>query len=139
MTQVTLLGLVAGVMTTVSFLPQLFKVWRSKSASDLSFVMLLILTMGIFLWLIYGLLIQDIAMILTHSVSLILSSLILMCKVKYQRQERRRQRQAAQWAQLPASAQAAHRPHSCTVSPPVRSSQPRQGDGESAVSLPRAS
>lgn len=88
MTHVTVLGMVAGVMTTVSFLPQLFKVWRSKSASDLSFFMLLILNTGMLLWLIYGILIQDIAVIMTHSVSLILASLILGFKLKYQHAQR---------------------------------------------------
>ncbi len=92
MTHVTILGMVAGVMTTVSFLPQLFKVWRSKSASDLSFFMLLILNTGMLLWLVYGILIEDIAVIMTHSVSLILASLILGFKVKYQYEQRRQAR-----------------------------------------------
>ncbi len=92
MTHVTVLGMVAGVMTTVSFLPQLFKVWRSKSASDLSFVMLFILNTGMLLWLIYGFLINDIAVIITHSVSLVLASMILVFKVKYQYIQPRRRR-----------------------------------------------
>lgn len=89
MSPITVLGMVAGVMTTVSFLPQLFKVWRSKSASDLSFFMLLILNTGMLLWLIYGILIHDIAVILTHSVSLILASLILGFKIRFQLAQQR--------------------------------------------------
>ena len=92
MSPITVLGMVAGVMTTVSFLPQLFKVWQSKSASDLSFVMLLILNVGMLLWLIYGILIHDIAVILTHSISLILASLILGLKLRFQLVQQRRVR-----------------------------------------------
>ncbi len=83
MNTVTLLGLVAGTLTTVSFLPQLFKIWHSKSASDLSFVMLLILNTGVFLWLVYGVLISDMAVIVTNSVTLILACVILGFKVRY--------------------------------------------------------
>lgn len=83
MNTVTLLGLVAGALTTVSFLPQLFKIWQSKSASDLSFVMLLILNTGVFLWLVYGFLIGDTAVIVTNSLTLILACVILGFKLKY--------------------------------------------------------
>lgn len=84
MNSASMLGLVAGVLTTVSFLPQVFKIWRSKSASDLSFVMLLILNTGVLLWLVYGFMINDMAVIWTNAATLILSSLILGFKVKYQ-------------------------------------------------------
>jgi MtN3 and saliva related transmembrane protein len=84
MNSASMLGVVAGFLTTVSFLPQVFKIWRSKSASDLSFVMLLILNTGVFLWLVYGFMIKDVAVIWTNGATLILSSLILGFKVKYQ-------------------------------------------------------
>jgi MtN3 and saliva related transmembrane protein len=84
MNSASMLGLVAGVLTTVSFLPQVFKIWRSKSASDLSFVMLLFLNTGVLLWLVYGFMIKDVAVIWTNAATLILSSMILGFKVKYQ-------------------------------------------------------
>ncbi|MFM9156381.1 MAG: SemiSWEET family sugar transporter, partial [Dolichospermum sp.] len=51
---ITILGLVAGVLTTVAFLPQMFQIWLTKSAKDVSFVMLIIFMSGLCLWLIYG-------------------------------------------------------------------------------------
>ncbi len=49
------LGLIAGGLTTISFLPQVIKTWRSRSAKDLSFRMFGIFSVGVLLWLIYGL------------------------------------------------------------------------------------
>jgi MtN3 and saliva related transmembrane protein len=48
------LGLAAGALTTISFLPQVIKTWKSKSAKDLSFGMFGIFSLGVLLWLIYG-------------------------------------------------------------------------------------
>ena len=52
-----IIGLVAGILTTLAFLLQLTKTWKSKSAKDMSLVMLITVTTGVFLWLIYGVLI----------------------------------------------------------------------------------
>ncbi len=52
---VTIVGLVAGFLTTVSFLPQVLRTWKSRSTADISLVMFLIYVTGILLWLIYGL------------------------------------------------------------------------------------
>jgi MtN3 and saliva related transmembrane protein len=49
------IGFVAGALTTIAFLPQLQRTWRTKSADDMSLAMLLAFTTGVFLWLIYGL------------------------------------------------------------------------------------
>lgn len=78
-----LLGLLAGILTTVSFLPQLTKVIKTKSAKDLSLGMLLIFCIGIILWIIYGILIKSLPIILTNSATLVLVLVLLSFKAKY--------------------------------------------------------
>ena len=56
---ITLLGLTAATLTTLAFLPQVIKSWRSRETRDVSLGMFAVLTVGIILWLIYGLLIGD--------------------------------------------------------------------------------
>jgi MtN3 and saliva related transmembrane protein len=80
---ITIVGLVAGTLTTIAFLPQLTMTWRSKSAKDVSLGMFLIFCSGVFLWLIYGILIDALPIILTNTATLILSGAILMLKLKY--------------------------------------------------------
>lgn len=83
MDAITIIGLVAGTLTTIAFLPQLTMTWRSKSAKDVSLGMFLIFCSGVFLWLIYGILIDALPIILTNTATLILSGAILMLKLKY--------------------------------------------------------
>jgi MtN3 and saliva related transmembrane protein len=58
MTYIDTLGAIAAILTTVSFLPQALRIHRSKDTSAISFWMYLIFSLGVLLWLIYGLLIQ---------------------------------------------------------------------------------
>jgi len=83
MDMITIIGLVAGTLTTIAFLPQLTMTWRSKSAKDVSLGMFLIFCSGVALWLIYGILIDALPIILTNTATLILSGAILMLKLKY--------------------------------------------------------
>lgn len=80
---ITLLGLVAGTLTTAAFLPQLFKTWKSKSAGDISSIWLVAFTSGIALWLTYGLLINSLPVILSNGITLVLTLIILVFKLKY--------------------------------------------------------
>jgi len=80
---ITIIGLVAGTLTTIAFLPQLTMTWKSKSAKDVSLGMFLIFCSGVALWLIYGILIDALPIILTNTATLILSGAILMLKLKY--------------------------------------------------------
>ncbi|MBD1923261.1 SemiSWEET transporter [Microcoleus sp. FACHB-831] len=80
---VTILGLSAGTITTIAFLPQVIKVWKTKSAKDVSFVMLITFCIGVFLWLVYGILRQDVAVIAANLVTLILNLIIVWLKIKY--------------------------------------------------------
>lgn len=77
----TFIGLAAGFCTTVAFLPQVIKTWKSKSAKDLSFGMYSIFCTGVLLWLIYGILISDLPIILANAITLLLALSILMFKL----------------------------------------------------------
>ena len=78
-----LLGISAGILTTISFLPQVIKTWKSRSAKDLSLMMLLLLMLGVVLWLIYGLLVMDAAIIYTNSMVLAMSMVMLFFKMRF--------------------------------------------------------
>jgi len=79
----TILGFVAGVLTTLSFVPQVYKAWRSKRCDDLSWGMLLAFATGVALWLVYGLLIWAMPIIVANAVTLALVLAILALKVRY--------------------------------------------------------
>jgi len=80
---ITILGLVAGVLTTIAFLPQMFQIWLTKSAKDVSFVMLIIFMSGLCLWLIYGIIIGALPIIMANAVTLFFNLIILWLKIKY--------------------------------------------------------
>jgi MtN3 and saliva related transmembrane protein len=80
---VSWLGGLAGLLTTIAFLPQVIETYQSKSAKGLSLSMLLIFCTGVILWLSYGILRNDIAIICTNVVTLALASLLLFFKIKY--------------------------------------------------------
>ncbi|MEP7237941.1 MAG: SemiSWEET family transporter, partial [Ferruginibacter sp.] len=65
------------------FLPQVVKIWQTKSAKDLSLMMLLLLMLGVVLWLIYGLVVMSAAIIYTNSMVLGMSLIMLFFKLKY--------------------------------------------------------
>jgi MtN3 and saliva related transmembrane protein len=83
MTYVTIIGLMAGTLTTISFFPQVIKTWRSKSAKDISLTMFLSFCFGVLLWLIYGILLKDIPIIISNAITLILAGTILFFKLTY--------------------------------------------------------
>ncbi|QLE54794.1 SemiSWEET transporter [Nostoc sp. TCL26-01] len=80
---ITFLGLLAAALTTFSFLPQMWQTWQTKSAKDVSFVMLITFISGIFLWLIYGIILQSLPIILANSVTLFFNFIILWLKIRY--------------------------------------------------------
>lgn len=82
---ITLLGFAAGTLTTLSFVPQVHKAWRSKRCDDLSMGMLLAFGAGVFLWLIYGLVLRDSPIILANAVTLALILVLLWLKARYRR------------------------------------------------------
>jgi len=78
-----IIGLVAGLLNTISFIPQVIKTWRSKSAKDLSLVMFLLYCAGMLLWTIYGFMLNELPLILWNVITLVLSLVILFFKIKF--------------------------------------------------------
>lgn len=78
-----ILGFIAGSLTTISFLPQVIKTWKTKSTKDISLVMFIVFSIGVFLWFLYGICIRSIPVICANLVTLILASIILTFKIKY--------------------------------------------------------
>jgi MtN3 and saliva related transmembrane protein len=78
-----MIGYFAGILTTAAFLPQVVKTIRDKSTRDISFSMYLLFCAGIFLWLVYGLLLQDMPIIASNVVTLLLAGIILGLKSRH--------------------------------------------------------
>jgi MtN3 and saliva related transmembrane protein len=83
MDAIKILGLAAGTITSITFLPQVIQIWKTKSAKDLSLQMLLLLILGVSMWLTYGILVKDTAIIYTNSMVLTMSLIMLYFKFKF--------------------------------------------------------
>lgn len=83
MSGIQILGMMAGTITSITFLPQVIKVWKTRSAKDLSLLMLVLLMIGVSLWLVYGLVMVDAAIIYTNSMVLGMTLILLFFKIKY--------------------------------------------------------
>jgi len=83
MNQIQLVGLLAGTLTTIAFLPQVIKTWKSRSAKDLSLGMFSLFCSGVALWLWYGIMVQDIPVIAANLVTLMLASTLLFFKLRF--------------------------------------------------------
>jgi MtN3 and saliva related transmembrane protein len=71
------IGFIAAILTTVAFIPQVYKVWQTKSVSGMSLTMYLIFFCGVLLWLVYGLIINSLPMIIGNAVTIVLTLIIL--------------------------------------------------------------
>ncbi|MBS1510192.1 MAG: SemiSWEET transporter [Bacteroidetes bacterium] len=80
---IKILGLAAGTITSITFLPQVIQIWRTKSAKDLSMPMLMLLILGVSMWLTYGIIVMDAAIIYTNSMVLTMSLIMVYFKLKY--------------------------------------------------------
>ena len=78
-----IIGLMAGTITSITFLPQVIRIWKTRSAKDLSMLMMIMLIVGTSLWLSYGLMIKDAAIIYTNSMVLAMSLIMMFFKLKY--------------------------------------------------------
>ena len=78
----TIVGVLAALCTTASYLPQVMKTWQTRETGDLSLKMLLLLAAGLFLWSAYGVLNSDVVIIAANVTSLALLSSILYWKLR---------------------------------------------------------
>lgn len=83
MNTATFIGLTAAALTTLSFVPQVIKIWKLKETRDISLLMFVMLSIGILLWLVYGFLIHDMPVILANAAAFVLNMIIVFFKVKY--------------------------------------------------------
>jgi MtN3 and saliva related transmembrane protein len=83
LTLTTLIGLGAATCTTVAYVPQVIKAWRTRSTTDISMGTFLLLFVGITLWLIYGVILRDPPLILANLITLCLATTILVFKLRF--------------------------------------------------------
>lgn len=79
---VDLLGYVAGLLTTVAYLPQVLQVWRTGSTRDISLQTYLVLVAGVGLWCVYGIVVGELPIMLANGLTLLLAGTILVLKLK---------------------------------------------------------
>jgi MtN3 and saliva related transmembrane protein len=79
----SLVGLSAGFLTTIAFVPQVTKIWKTRSAKDVSLPTFIAFTIGVALWLAYGLLEREPPIIVWNAVTLVLAGAILTMKLKF--------------------------------------------------------
>ncbi len=77
------LGLVAGTLTVGSFLPQVLRTWRTRQTKDLSLGMFALLVAASSLWILYGLVRRDWAVVATNGGMVALNGLLLVAKLRY--------------------------------------------------------
>ena len=78
-----LFGYLAATLTTVSFVPQVVQIWRSKHTADISLGMYSIFTAGIAAWLVYGILLGSLPIIIANSITIVLAGSVLAMKLRY--------------------------------------------------------
>ena len=82
---IDLFGFTAALLTTIAFIPQLYKTWKTKSAEDVSLIMLILFITGLICWIIYGLKIQSIPILVANIITFIFNFSILILKITYRK------------------------------------------------------
>jgi len=77
------IGSAAATLTTVAFIPQAWKVWRTNHTADISLGMYILFTLGVALWLAYGILLESWPIIIANCVTLLLAGSVLVMKIKF--------------------------------------------------------
>lgn len=80
-----IVGFVAAFLTTSSFVPQVYKTWKTKEVADLSLVMYLAMFTGVSLWLVYGIHMNSPSMIVANSVTMLLVMIVIVFKIRYRK------------------------------------------------------
>ena len=80
---IELVGTVAAILTTVSFVPQVMRAWRTKSTNDLSLWMLLAFTAGVGLWTVYGIGLGKPPIIIANAMTFGLALILIALKLRY--------------------------------------------------------
>lgn len=80
---IDVLGYTAGAVTSLTFLPQVIKTWKAKSARDISLMMFIIAGANEVMWIVYGALLDNWVIILTNTVVLTMSLIMIYFKMQY--------------------------------------------------------
>jgi MtN3 and saliva related transmembrane protein len=83
MAWVSLMGLAAGICTTAAYVPQVLKTWRSRSTSDISLAMFLVMVTGVTLWIGYGIALHDWLIVGANAATLFLTGIVLLLKLRH--------------------------------------------------------
>ena len=77
------IGSIAAALTTVAFVPQVWKVWRTRHAHDISLGMYSLFTCGVAMWLVYGVLLGSWPIVIANSTTLLLAGAVLLMKLRF--------------------------------------------------------
>ena len=83
MTGQELIGAIAATLTTCSFLPQVWRVWRTRHTKDISLLMYALFTLGVALWLAYGILLGAWPIVIANGITLLLAGAVLVLKLRF--------------------------------------------------------
>ncbi|MEL1255410.1 SemiSWEET transporter [Flavobacterium sp. DGU38] len=86
MNYIDLIGLLAGICVTLSVIPQIIKVWKTKKVKQISLLTFGVLTFGVAVWVVYGILKNDIPVIISNSISLILNLIMVYFLLNYEKE-----------------------------------------------------
>jgi MtN3 and saliva related transmembrane protein len=76
-------GYAAGTLTAVAYVPQVWKVWSTRSAQDISLKMILVLSVGLALWCVYGIAVAQLPIIIANGISVILTLAVALAKLRF--------------------------------------------------------
>ncbi len=79
----TWIGFLAGFLTTVGFIPQVIKSYRTRHVTDVSLFQPIILLTGMAVWILYGIIQSDPAIIIANAIALLLNVFLVLLKIKY--------------------------------------------------------
>jgi MtN3 and saliva related transmembrane protein len=80
---IEIVGLIAATLTTIAYVPQVIKTWKTKEVSTLSLTMYIVMFLGVSMWFTYGILLKSIAIVLANIVTGILTFTLIFLKLKY--------------------------------------------------------
>ncbi|MGH1567195.1 MAG: SemiSWEET family sugar transporter [Nitrosopumilus sp.] len=87
-TLLTILGVTAGVLILTGWVEQIYKGYRTKSLKDVSKFLMIFISAGAILWLIYGIIVNDVFIIGTNVAAIVLMMIVLIMKKNYDRQSK---------------------------------------------------
>lgn len=89
MNPVEMIGTLAGVLTTIAFVPQVLKIWRSGTAEDISLLTFSLYSAGLLLWTLYGIALGSLPLMAANGVTFLLTLSVLLLKLRHMRRKRR--------------------------------------------------